>query len=37
MKVKASIKKRCNNCKIIKRRGSLMEICKNPKCKQKQG
>ncbi len=35
--LKASIKKRCNKCKIIRRRGSLLVICINPRCKQKQG
>ncbi len=37
MKVAASIKKRCEKCKIIKRRGILKVICQNPKHKQKQG
>lgn len=37
MKVKASIKKICKDCKIIKRNGKLMVICKNPKHKQVQG
>ncbi|HOC02286.1 MAG TPA: 50S ribosomal protein L36 [Candidatus Ratteibacteria bacterium] len=41
MKVRASIKKICPQCKIIKRRGTVMVICKNPqdgpKHKQKQG
>lgn len=37
MKVQASIKTRCRNCKIIKRRGVLFVICVNPKHKQRQG
>ncbi|OGX17391.1 MAG: 50S ribosomal protein L36 [Omnitrophica WOR_2 bacterium RBG_13_44_8b] len=37
MKVKASIKKICDRCKIIKRRGVLRVICLNPKHKQRQG
>jgi large subunit ribosomal protein L36 len=37
MKVTASIKKRCANCKIVKRKGILYVICENPKHKQRQG
>lgn len=37
MKVKASIKKRCNQCKLIRRKGVLRVICTNPRHKQKQG
>ncbi len=37
MKVKASVKTMCKDCKIIKRNGKLMVICKNPKHKQVQG
>lgn len=38
MKVQASVKKRCDSCKIIKRRGVLRVICsKDPTHKQKQG
>jgi large subunit ribosomal protein L36 len=37
MKVRASVKKICRNCKIIKRKGSVRVICSNPKHKQKQG
>ena len=36
MKVRASVKKMCDNCKVIKRDGKLMVICKNPKHKQRQ-
>ena len=36
MKVKASIKKRSEDCKIVKRKGRLYVICKkNPKFKGK--
>lgn len=38
MKVKASVKKRTSDCKIIKRKGRIYVINKkNPKCKQRQG
>lgn len=37
MKVKPSVKKICEKCKIIKRKGNVMVICENPKHKQKQG
>ncbi|UCC41676.1 MAG: 50S ribosomal protein L36 [Candidatus Aminicenantes bacterium] len=37
MKVRASIKRICRNCRIIKRKGSLRVICSNPRHKQKQG
>ena len=38
MKVKASIKKRSEDCKIVKRKGKLYVIGKkNPKFKMRQG
>ncbi|MDE0472169.1 MAG: 50S ribosomal protein L36 [Ekhidna sp.] len=38
MKVRASIKKRSINCKVIRRKGRLYVINKkNPKFKQRQG
>ena len=37
MKVKPSVKKICDKCKIIKRKGTVMVICENPKHKQRQG
>ena len=37
MKVRASVKKICDKCKIIKRNVKVMVICENPKHKQKQG
>ena len=37
LKVKPSVKRICEKCKIIKRHGRVMVICENPKHKQKQG
>ncbi|WWP02410.1 MAG: 50S ribosomal protein L36 [Candidatus Dasytiphilus stammeri] len=37
MKVRTSVKKLCNKCKIIKRRGVVRVICTEPKHKQRQG
>ncbi|MBM3304899.1 MAG: 50S ribosomal protein L36 [Candidatus Aminicenantes bacterium] len=37
MKVKASVKKICRNCKIVRRKGLVRVICSNPRHKQKQG
>ena len=37
MKVRPSVKKICDKCKIIKRKGRVMVICENPKHKQRQG
>ena len=37
MKVRASVKARCDNCKVIRRHGTVMVICTNPKHKQRQG
>lgn len=37
LKVRASVKARCEKCKIIKRKGVVTVICTNPKHKQKQG
>ena len=37
MKVRASVKPMCENCKVIERKGKVMVICTNPKHKQKQG
>ncbi|HEY4521703.1 MAG TPA: 50S ribosomal protein L36 [Candidatus Paceibacterota bacterium] len=37
MQVRASIKPRCNSCKVIRRKGRLVVICKIPKHKQRQG
>ena len=38
MKVRASVKRLCKDCKIIRRHGVVRVICtKNPKHKQRQG
>jgi large subunit ribosomal protein L36 len=37
MKVRASVKKICEKCKIIRRHGRLRVICQNLKHKQRQG
>ena len=37
MKVRPSVKKICDKCKVIKRKGKVMVICENPKHKQRQG
>jgi large subunit ribosomal protein L36 len=37
MKVRASVKKICDKCKLIKRARVLRVICDNPKHKQRQG
>ncbi|HKI99840.1 MAG TPA: 50S ribosomal protein L36 [bacterium] len=37
MKVRSSVKKMCDHCKLIRRRGVLRVICSNPKHKQRQG
>ena len=37
MKVRASVRKICENCRMIRRRGKVMVVCSNPKHKQRQG
>ncbi|MEK6646940.1 MAG: 50S ribosomal protein L36 [Candidatus Firestonebacteria bacterium] len=37
MKVRASVKKICDKCKVIKRKGVVRVICKEPTHKQRQG
>ncbi|HIA39020.1 MAG: 50S ribosomal protein L36 [Planctomycetes bacterium] len=38
MKVSASVRRICNNCKIIKRHGKVFVICsRDPRHKQRQG
>jgi large subunit ribosomal protein L36 len=37
MKVRASVKKICPKCKVIKRKGVVRVICDNPRHKQRQG
>jgi large subunit ribosomal protein L36 len=37
MKVRASVKRLCAKCKIVKRKGVTYVICENPRHKQRQG
>ncbi|MBI2873212.1 MAG: 50S ribosomal protein L36 [Chloroflexi bacterium] len=37
MKVRASVKVRCNKCKVIRRHGTVRVLCQNPKHLQRQG
>ncbi len=37
MKVRPSVKKICQKCKIIRRKGVIRVVCENPKHKQRQG
>ncbi|MGB9698274.1 MAG: 50S ribosomal protein L36 [Thermodesulfobacteriota bacterium] len=37
MKVRSSVKKICDKCKIIKRKGVIRVICQNARHKQRQG
>jgi len=37
MKVRPSVKPMCEKCKVIKRKGTVMVICENPRHKQRQG
>ncbi len=37
MKVRASVKRICEKCKVIRRSGVVRVICENPKHKQRQG
>ncbi len=37
MKVRSSVKKICENCRLIRRQRQVMVICQNPKHKQRQG
>ncbi len=37
MKVRTSVKRICEKCKVIRRRGRVAVICDNPKHKQRQG
>nr|YP_009477079.1 ribosomal protein L36 [Adenocalymma nodosum]AVM81637.1 ribosomal protein L36 [Adenocalymma nodosum] len=36
MKIRASIRKICQKCRLIRRRGRLRIICSNPRHKQRQ-
>jgi large subunit ribosomal protein L36 len=37
MKVRSSVKRICENCKIVRRKGVVRVICSNPRHKQRQG
>ncbi|MEK7122795.1 MAG: 50S ribosomal protein L36 [Patescibacteria group bacterium] len=37
MKVRASVKKMCLKCQVIRRKGRVVVVCENPKHKQRQG
>jgi large subunit ribosomal protein L36 len=37
MKVRASVKRICEQCKVVRRQGVVRVICVNPKHKQRQG
>lgn len=37
MKIRASVRKIREKCRLIRRRGRVMVICSNPRHKQRQG
>nr|YP_005089448.1 ribosomal protein L36 [Silene noctiflora]AEC04199.1 ribosomal protein L36 [Silene noctiflora]WFF47197.1 ribosomal protein L36 [Silene noctiflora] len=37
MKIRASVRKICTKCRLIRRRGRIIVMCSNPKHKQRQG
>jgi len=37
MKVRTSVRKLCEKCKVVRRRGVVRVICTNPRHKQRQG
>lgn len=37
MKVRSSVKRICERCKIVRRKGVVRVICANPRHKQRQG
>jgi large subunit ribosomal protein L36 len=37
MKVTPSVRRRCENCKIVRRKGRVYVICSDPNHKQRQG
>jgi len=37
MKVRRSVKRRCEKCKIVRRKGRLRIICSDPRHKARQG
>ncbi len=37
MKIRSSVKRICEHCKIVRRRGKVYVICEKPRHKQRQG
>jgi large subunit ribosomal protein L36 len=37
MKVRPSVKKICDKCKVVRRKGVVRIICENPRHKMRQG
>nr|YP_010163910.1 ribosomal protein L36 [Bruguiera gymnorhiza]YP_010934481.1 ribosomal protein L36 [Bruguiera hainesii]QWE50523.1 ribosomal protein L36 [Bruguiera cylindrica]QWE50858.1 ribosomal protein L36 [Bruguiera sexangula]UKG23568.1 ribosomal protein L36 [Bruguiera x rhynchopetala]QRK25714.1 ribosomal protein L36 [Bruguiera gymnorhiza]QWE50607.1 ribosomal protein L36 [Bruguiera gymnorhiza] len=37
MKIRTSVRKICEKCQLIRRRGRIFVICSNPRHKQRQG
>ncbi len=37
MKVRASVKRICDKCKVVRRKGTVVVVCANPRHKQRQG
>ena len=37
MKVRSSVKRFCENCRVVRRKGVVFVICSNPRHKQRQG
>nr|YP_009403513.1 ribosomal protein L36 [Downingia elegans]ASA34705.1 ribosomal protein L36 [Downingia elegans] len=37
MKIRASVRKICAKCRLIRRQGRIRIICSNPRHKQRQG
>jgi len=37
MKVRPSVKKICDKCKVIRRKGVIRVVCRDPRHKQRQG
>ena len=37
MKVQPSVKRICDKCQVVRRKGNVLVICENPRLKQRQG
>ncbi|MBG97886.1 50S ribosomal protein L36 [bacterium] len=37
MKVRSSVKRICDKCRTVKRKGVLHVVCPNRRCRQRQG